>query len=355
MPLERNFRAIRRKLLRWYDGSHRDLPWRRTQDPYAIWVAETMLQQTQVTTVVPYYERFLKCLPTIGALDRAPLPRVLSLWSGLGYYRRAENLKKSARILARAHGGGLPDDYDRLRSLPGVGAYTAGALMSIGFGKRHAAIDGNVRRVLMRMFHIHGKARIAQIAHGLVPRNRPGDFNQALMELGAIICTPRTRACSICPVRRHCRTATNRANNRVIQPKHVRLQRKVAWPLAIVRYERKILLRRRSENGMLARLWELPGGEMGGYESIGAVLTSQLAALGSTLPRRRLIGEIRHAITDRSITAPVFLFELADAPAVDPAMRHWRWFFPDSVRRMPISSMTLKALNSLAAYEKNLL
>ena len=148
----KNPSAIRRKLLRWYDKHRRDLPWRRTHDPYAIWIAETMLQQTQVATVAPYYESFLRELPNVHALDRAPLRKVLALWSGLGYYRRAENLKKSAREIVRKYGGHLPDSYDALLALPGVGDYTAGALMSIAFQRSYPAIDGNAHRVLYRLF-----------------------------------------------------------------------------------------------------------------------------------------------------------------------------------------------------------
>ena len=160
----KNLSVIRRKLLRWYDQHRRDLPWRRTRDPYAIWIAETMLQQTQVATVAPYYERFLRELPTVHALDRAPLSRVLALWSGLGYYRRAENLKKSAREIVRKYGGHLPDNYDALLALPGVGDYTAGALMSIAFQKSYPAIDGNAHRVLHRLFTPKNDRELRQAA-----------------------------------------------------------------------------------------------------------------------------------------------------------------------------------------------
>src|SRR5262245_22247709 len=178
---EKNFSAIRRKLLRWYDGHKRDLPWRRSADPYAIWLSETMLQQTQVLTVLPYYEKFLRALPNIAALDRAPLDRVLHLWSGLGYYRRAENLKKAARQVMRDYGGRLPRQYALLRELDGIGDYTAGAILSIAFRQRYPAVDGNVRRVLGRICALDSATRLRSIAAALMPRSRPGDFNQALM------------------------------------------------------------------------------------------------------------------------------------------------------------------------------
>jgi A/G-specific adenine glycosylase len=313
-----------------------------------------MLQQTQVTTVVPYYERFLNCFPTVDALDRARLRRVLSLWSGLGYYRRAENLKSCARVLAREHGGRLPHDYEKLRSLPGVGAYTAGALMSIAFDKRYAAVDGNVRRVLSRMFQIEGQAPIAEVAERLAPCRRPGDFNQALMELGATICTAGTPRCTACPLARSCRAVTNGTYAATSKRKRLTKLRKITWPLAIIRHRGRILLHRRSAGGILAGLWEFPGTEVGAGQNknIRTVLKAQLAPLPHRLPHPCRIGEIRHAITDRSITAPIFLFELGRAPAFSLPDRVWRWFSPDSVRRHPVSSMTLKALNHLAAHEK---
>src|SRR2546428_607517 len=224
--------SIRRQLLRWYDKVHRDLPWRRTRDPYAIWIAETMLQQTQVATVVPYYERFLKAFPNVEALDRAPLSRVLTLWSGLGYYRRAANLKKSARALIRDHGARLPESYKALRALPGVGDYTAGALLSIAFGKPYPAIDGNARRVLGRIFALETDKQIRDMASRLVPASRPGYFNQGLMELGATICITKNPRCCECPVAYTCE---GRTAERRLPAKKITTLRSVTWPLAIVR------------------------------------------------------------------------------------------------------------------------
>src|SRR5713226_1813338 len=255
---QNNLYFVRRNLLRWYDKTHRDLPWRRTRDPYAIWVAETMLQQTQVMTVVPYYERFLKAFPTIEALDRAPLRRVLALWSGLGYYRRAENLKKSARKLVRAHEGRVPQAYEALRALPGVGDYTAGALLSIAFGKPYPAIDGNARRVLERIFALDSEREIRDIAMRLVPASKPGYFNQGLMELGARICITQKPRCPECPVASKCLA---RATGRKFAAKKSPMAKYVVWPRAMVRSRGALLLRRRALHGILAGLWELPGGE----------------------------------------------------------------------------------------------
>src|ERR1043166_5525313 len=348
---QNNFSAVRGKLLRWYGKNKRDLPWRRTRDPYAIWVAETMLHQTQVATVIPYYERFLAAFPTVAALDRAPLRKVLTLWSGLGYYRRAENLKKSARVLSLNHGGRLPNDYQALRALPGVGDYTAGAVSSIAFGKAHPAIDGNARRVLGRIFALDTVGEIHDLATQLVPANAPGYFNQALMDLGATLCIPKNPRCTLCPVLSHCKTPTS--NREVTLKKAYSFSRNVVWPLAIVRRNGAILVRRRPPNGLLAGLWELPGDEKKPRDSITATIRQQFKTLDWEIARPRRIGEIRHTITNRRIRAPIFLFaEKAERKLYLP-IRGWRWLPEKSFRRQPLSSMTLKALAVLAAYEKS--
>jgi len=341
---------IRRNLLRWYDKTQRDLPWRRTRDPYAIWIAETMLQQTQVTTVVPYYERFLKALPTIEALDRASLGRVLALWSGLGYYRRAENLKKSARALIRRHGGRIPGTYEALRALPGVGDYTAGALLSIAFGKPYPAIDGNARRVLSRIFALDTDKKMREIAARLVPASEPGHFNQGLMELGARICITRNPRCPECPVASHCKSRAAERKSPAKKPQHLR---DVTWPLAIVRRHSTILLRRRSANGILAGLWELPGGEKKPGESFAAHMRHHLQTLQARLTSPKRIGEIRHSIMNRKIRSPVFLFDQRAPTKIDRPGPDWRWLSPTLLHRYPVSSMTLKAAKVLADYEKS--
>jgi len=349
----KNLSTIRRKLLRWYNQHRRDLPWRRTRDPYAIWIAETMLQQTQVATVAPYYERFLRELPTVHALDRAPLSRVLALWSGLGYYRRAENLKKSAREIVRKYGGHLPDDYDALLALPGVGDYTAGALLSIAFQKSYPAIDGNAHRVLHRLFTPKNDKELRQAATLLVPRARPGYFNQGLMELGATICTPKDPRCPRCPLAAHCaaRTMGQRPGN--LATKKSALIRDIEWPLAILRRDRKVLLRQRLADGLLAGLWEFPGAERTPRESLRQSLASQLPELRPPLQRQRRIGEFRHSITNRRIRSPVYLIDLPEGMQFRLPNRRWRWLSPASLQEFPVSSMTFKAAKILANHEKN--
>jgi A/G-specific adenine glycosylase len=339
--------SIRRKLLHWYKKTRRDLPWRRTRDPYAIWIAETMLQQTQVATVTRYYERFLEAFPSIAALDRARLSTVLTLWSGLGYYRRAVNLKKSARVIVRDHSGQVPDTYPELRDLPGVGDYTAGAVLSIAFGKRFPAVDGNARRVLGRAFGVNSEKEIRQIAARLVPSAKAGYFNQALMELGATLCAPKKPRCSECPWNSDCRTTGTQDEHRVTGVKI----RSITWPMAIVRNSGTILIRRRAGETVLSGLWEFPGGEIELKESARGNLRRHLRILPGTLSEPRQIGEIQHAITNRKIRVPVFLLDYsADTGFVLPRAS-WRWVKPGSLRKYPLSSMTLKAAGIFASYE----
>ena len=347
-----NIAELRRRLLRWYERNQRDLPWRRTSDPYAIWISETMLQQTQVNTVIPYYERFVRAFPSIAALDRAPMAKVLALWSGLGYYRRAENLKKSARILTESYGGQLPDNYSDLRKLPGIGAYTAGALLSIAFDKPFPAVDGNARRVLERLFLPAYKKQLHDAARSLVSKTKPGQFNQSLMELGSVICTSSTPRCAACPVEALCAAQSRQRIARLLSKKRVQA-RAVIWPLVIVRSNGKLLLARRAQDGVLAGLWELPGGETTQPPALQDLLRDYLPEQqhdsGAHISR---LGEVTHSITNRRIRAPVFLIESPSNVRLDKA--RWRWVAPVALERQPTSAMTRKAVKLLIEYEKRL-
>src|SRR3990167_1384628 len=266
---------IRRRLLSWYGKNRRDLPWRRTRNPYAVWIAETMLQHTQVKSVLPYYRRFLRAFPTTRKLDRASKEKVLALWSGLGYYRRAENLKRAARIITREHREKIPRQFDSLRALPGVGAYTAGALMSIAFNRPYPALDGNARRVLTRLFGVKGEKDLHAIASRAALCARPGEWNQALMELGATICVARDPHCPLCPVRQSCAAWICRRTLEKTPPDAKRTVEKLQWPLLVIQKKQKVLLRRRPAAALLSGLWELPGGERKRGESLTAELRSE--------------------------------------------------------------------------------
>jgi A/G-specific adenine glycosylase len=238
-------------LLAWYRKNRRDLPWRRTKDPYAIWVSEIMLQQTRVVAAIPYYERFLSRFPDVHALARARLDDVLALWSGLGYYRRARHLHEAARRVAV---GGFPRTEAGWRELPGIGPYAAAAIASIAFRERAAAVDGNVVRVLSRLYATHAPVR--ELARAWISPRNPGDHNQAVMELGATVCTPKAPLCPRCPLSSSClgrydplRDPAPRARKRITEER---------LSVAFVVRGGKVQLRRRPDSGLLAGMWELP-------------------------------------------------------------------------------------------------
>lgn len=341
MP-EDKYRAVRRPLLRWYRVHRRDLPWRRSRDPYAIWVSETMLQQTQVNTVLRYYSRFLARFPNVQALARAPLGHVLLLWSGLGYYQRAVNLRRAAREIVRVHGGRIPEDFDSLTSLPGVGRYTAGAIASIAYGKAYPAIDANVRRVLQRLFGARDTPAQHALAAALLRRVNPGEFNQAIMELGATICTAKAPRCAECVASSFC-AARTRSTETVTSANQQKLRRTV-WPIAIVRCRGKILIRRRGRNGMLANLWELPGRERKAGETDQSVIKSELQNVHLQLYGIKKLGEFRHAITYRRIRAPLYLCDVTSSQNPPLPTPNWRWIAPEKLQAYASSSMTAKAV-----------
>jgi A/G-specific adenine glycosylase len=312
-----------------------------------------MLQQTQVKTVIPYYENFLRAFPTVAALNCASLSRVLRAWSGLGYYRRAENLKKSASALVRWHGGKIPQDYDKLRALPGIGEYTAAAILSIAFQERYPAIDGNARRVLGRLFNLTDAKELRFAAQQLVPKLKPGNLNQAVMELGATICLPSEPLCNLCPLAFGCRSHTaNRAVRNVMARKKLSFTN-VTWPLAIIRRNKKILLRRRAKSGLLPGMWELPGGEKPARAGALTALRRHLHEIGTISGRPRSIGEIRHSITHRRIRSPVFLVDVGAGEMIELPASSWRWVTPAALQNYPVSSMTHKAARLLASHEKS--
>lgn len=271
--------AVRSHLLRWFDASKRDLPWRRTRDPYRIFVAEYLLQRTRVASGAPYYERFLERFPDVRSLAAASEDEVLRAWEGLGFYRRARNLHQAARVVVEKHGGQIPETAAELEELPGIGPYTAGAVASIAFGKPVAAVDGNVTRVLSRLFRIEvdvtktsGWREVWSHARALIPASRPGSFNQALMELGATICTPASPRCGVCPVATLCLARAAGIQESLPRGPRARGPRTVPVVFAHIESRGRILLVRRPDSGLLAGLWSLPGGEFYGARNPRAAL-----------------------------------------------------------------------------------
>jgi len=258
-------RQLRYPLLRWFRQHQRPLPWRQTRDPYHIWISEIMLQQTRVQTVLPYYLNFLRHFPTLPSLADSSLEPILLLWSGLGYYSRARNLRETAGILQARYNGSFPADYAQLRALPGIGDYTAAAILSIAFNQCHAVIDGNVTRVLARLFQLDlnlsrnpGKKQVARLAQELISPSSPGDFNQALMELGATLCTPHSPDCPACPWTSFCRARLAGAQGKIPQKKRRAAVEIVDQCVFVIHHRERILLFRRQGARHLRDFWDFP-------------------------------------------------------------------------------------------------
>ena len=306
---------IGQRLLEWYELHRRDLPWRRTQDPYAIWVAEIMLQQTRVDTVIHYYQRFLVRFPTIEALAAAPLDMVLKAWEGLGYYARARNLHKAAQYITQDLGGQLPVTPEGLRRLPGIGSYTAAAIASIAFGQEAIALDGNLRRVICRLFAIdddpgrpNTQRLLEHLALTMLPAGRAGDFNQTLMDLGATLCTRAKPHCLICPVSNLCRAKQEGIQND-LPIRATRTQRPHRDVTAGIIWDGngQFLITQRPLDGMLGGLWEFPGGKRRPGEALSACLQREICEeLAIEIQIGELLCTVKHAFTHFYMTLYAF-------------------------------------------------
>jgi len=300
--------AVTRNLLSWFSREARPLPWRRTKDPYRIWVSEVMLQQTRVDTVVPYYRRFLRAFPTVTALAEASMDRVLKVWEGLGYYRRAAHLHAAAAMIVGELAGRLPRSAEQWGRLPGVGRYTAAAIASIAFGERAAVLDGNVKRVLARLLAVADPidapavtAALWRAAERLVPARRPGEFNQAMMELGARICRPRAPRCADCPVRRQCDALAGGLTESL--PVRKGRKRTPHYQVVAAAIEKRgwFLIGRRPRDGMLGGLWELPGGKVRPGETHATALARELdEELGIEVAVGGRVATVEHAYSHAS-------------------------------------------------------
>lgn len=303
-------RGIQTALLKWYRKHARDLPWRRTNNPYHIWLSEIMLQQTRVDTVVPYFERFLAAFPTVGDLARASHDRVYKLWEGLGYYSRARNMHAAAKMVVAEFGGEFPRTMAGWRQLPGVGPYTAGAIASIAFGERAAALDGNLKRVLARLFAIETAiddaattALLWSCAETLLPRSGAGEFNQALMDLGAGPCAPAKPRCLTCPLVRHCAAHSSGSQDRIPQ-RRAKAAIPTVFGACIAAIDReRILLAKRHGRGLLTGLWQLPMCDLE-HEGQPPVELVALLRLSGSLVKR--VGVVEHVFTHRRLRLSVY-------------------------------------------------
>jgi A/G-specific adenine glycosylase len=347
---------LRRTLLAWYRRHRRDLPWRRTADPYAIWVSEVMLQQTTVKAVEPYYHAFLARFPDVRALAGAPVEDVLALWSGLGYYHRARNLHRGAHHVVERHGGEFPRTLEAALGVPGVGLYTASAVLSIAQGAALPVVDGNVRRVLARVMALRGPAWTRDapyynLAEELLDRDAPGDWNQAVMELGATICTPRRPACPACPWRSPCRGRAEGHPETLPESRRRRAPVNVTVAALVVERRGRVLLVRRAEGRLMGRFWEVPQTSLEG-RGLPDLVTEVRARHGLEVEPGALVARARHAITFRRIRVEAYAGRLQREPPRDP--ERFLWAGPDDLAGLPMSSLTRKVIAQARAPQRPL-
>jgi A/G-specific adenine glycosylase len=346
-------RSFQRSLLRWYSSHQRDLPWRKNHDPYRVLISEFMLQQTRVETVIPYFLRFLELFPNLESLAGANQQNVLRAWAGLGYYSRARNLLSTARHILRDFGGQIPSSREALLKLPGLGPYTAGAVASLAFNRPVPALDGNVRRLLGRLFPdmppspaASSRVKMEKFWEGWIPSGRASDFNQALMDLGATICTPSRPRCPECPVEKFC-SSRGRIQKKKPQPKKVREEK---WIVALVERKGCLLIHRQEEKGLLEGLWQFPtlvldredkGDEKKALKRFLRREFGLAVEMGTTLPPQEYLFTHIHAQMKPYLCSPTQANPAGRFPKV------FRWVKPFAVRRYPVSTAMRKIASLL--------
>ncbi len=339
---------LARKWMRWFDQHARDLPWRRTRYPYAVWISEIMLQQTQVKTVIPYFERWVRALPTIADFAKARPDRVLKLWEGLGYYRRARLAQDAAQMIMKEHSGRFPESFDQVLALPGVGRYTAGAICSIAFDQPAPILDGNVIRVLSRLLGIAGDPRSKTVNKKLwlaaealvIASGEPSRLNQAMMELGALICLPRQPKCPSCPLRRDCLACRQQRVHEFPTPTPRATVTQRRFIALIVRHGGRLLVRRRPAGVVNGGLWEFPNLEV-------AVNAKNLRALviPFELETRKPFFRLRHSITRYRILLEAYRAQIP-AGADSAAVAGTAWKTPAQLKKLPFTGAHRKLLSA---------
>lgn len=349
-------KELRRALLCWFEAHKRPTPWRDNPDPYRVWVSEVMLQQTQTATVIPYFERFLARFPTVQALAEAPLEEVLRHWEGLGYYARARNLHKAAQQVAQ-NGGQLPTTAEQLRELPGIGAYTANAIASIAFGQPTPVVDGNVMRVLARLLWLKGdlkttaaQKQLWQLSAQIIDPQRPGDFNQAMMELGSTLCTPMQPRCGACPVSHLCAAYQRKQPTAVPEPSRRVLTRHRVDVSAIIEREGRFLLAQRASEGLWGGLWEFPRATRQGRESLETVALRAAAQVGLQVEPLRILTQVKHAVTYSRIQLYGYLCAWQSGKAQGEEYVHFVWATSAELAHYALSAPQRRLTQALIEY-----
>jgi A/G-specific adenine glycosylase len=356
----------------WYAGVYRRLPWRETKDAYALWLSEIMLQQTQVATVLPYYAKFLALFPTIETLAIAPEQQVLKAWEGLGYYARARNLQKAAQQMMSLHGGVFPDTLDAVVALAGIGRSTAGAILTFAYGQKHPLLDGNVKRVISRLFDFEqdiakasSQAQLWAWSEALLaPSTDAFTFNQAIMELGATVCTPKQPNCLLCPVRDLCSAQTNGTQaQRPVKAKKAPIPHKHIGVGVLKNRLGEYFVQQRPTEGLLANFWEFPGGKQEPNEPIEqTVVREWQEELGFTVQIVEHLLNVDHAYTHFKVTLHTFLCELVDAdpdedrpnPPLMTAAQAVQWATLSQLEQLPFPKANIDILRFLRTAEANL-
>jgi len=331
-------------LLQWYRNNKRDLPWRNTDDPYKIWISEIMLQQTRVDTVIPYYHRFLEAFPTVHELAEASQQQVLKLWEGLGYYSRGRNLHQAAKMVSGQYNGQVPADYDEIRKLKGIGPYSAAAILSIAYNKQYAVVDGNVIRVFSRYFGIESDVRlqstknqVQQYADDMIPESHSGDFNQAVMELGATVCTPANPLCDSCPLSSGC-VAYNSAKTDILpyKSKAKKIPHHEIAVGIIVNVQGELLIALRPNDVMLGGLWEFPGGKREKGETLKQTVARELREeLGVEVNVHTMYHKLKHAYSHFKITLHAYWCSIASGDPKPVGSKEIKWVSLDDIHSYP--------------------
>lgn len=340
---DKQLHIFQKKLLTWFDKNQRKLPWRETENPYYIWISEVMLQQTQVVKVLEYYEKFIHQFPDVCSLAKASLQQVLKAWEGMGYYARARNLHKAAQVIVAEKKGLIPDQYDEFRSLPGAGEYITAAVLSQAFSTPYAVIDGNVKRVLARLFRIDtpvnasaSKKIFRQYADLLLDSSKPGHFNQAMMELGATICRPKNPFCVDCPVSATCQAFTTNSQNEFpvnVQAKQIPV---VRVAVGVIHKNSHILITQRKPDGLLGGLWEFPGGRLRENESSEQACTQRIKEkLNLNVAVSEFLTCVNHTYSHFKIVVDVFQCHLKSGKEKLDGPVDFRWIRIDEIDNFP--------------------
>lgn len=348
----KNFSNI---LIDWYRCTCRDLPWRHTGDPYKIWISEVMLQQTTVKAVIPYYQKWIKAFPNVTTVSRASLDKILKSWQGLGYYQRAKNIQNAARLIVKDYAGKIPEDFKQLRELPGFGPYTTGAVLSIAFDKRFPIIDANVRRVVMRLLEIGGQAttehdgKILKFLDRVMPHSEMKYFNQALMELGALVCRSREPLCGQCPVKGYCCAYKKGIQEIIPVAKNVEIKN-IKAVIGVIESCGKYFIQKRPKTGLLANLWEFPGGKIEKKEAPREALLRELKEeLGVTLTKSKPLMQVDHFYTQYRVKLHVFSCHVDPLPGSD---RTHCWVNLSQIQKFPFPSGSAKIVDHLLKKSK---